>query len=169
MQVFLPYESFVQTAQCLDRARLGSQRREALLAIDTSIRVNLVEDNGKRVGWANHPTRLMWADHLWLLCEYGKVICDEWLRRGYVDSTKTLFEQRQLMFDPKPYPSWLGNESFHQSHRSNLIRKGEERLLKTGKSDILDRYRSLWPDTPSDLPYIWPVRKNKPKITFAQA
>lgn len=39
----------------------------------------------------------------------------------------------------------LGNNAFHLSHRSNLIRK------------LPSHYGPLWPNVPDNLPYIWPV------------
>lgn len=46
-------------------------------------------------------------------------------------------------------PPWLGDEDFHRSHRSSLLRKDPE------------HYRPLFPDDPDDLPYVWPVRAGK--------
>lgn len=44
------------------------------------------------------------------------------------------------------YPSWLGDEEFHRSHRSNLLRKNEQ------------HYQQFWPDERNDLEYVWPVQ-----------
>lgn len=44
-----------------------------------------------------------------------------------------------------PKPSFIGDEEFHRSHQSNLIRK------------LPEFYRPLFPGVPDDLPYIWPV------------
>ena len=42
-------------------------------------------------------------------------------------------------------PRWLGDEAFHLSHRSNLVRKDPE------------FYRLRFGDVPDDLPYVWPT------------
>jgi hypothetical protein len=42
-------------------------------------------------------------------------------------------------------PNWIGDEKFHASHRSNLLRKDKEFYGKFG-----------WAE-PDDLPYFWPV------------
>jgi hypothetical protein len=43
-------------------------------------------------------------------------------------------------------PSWFGDEEFHRSHRSNLVRKAPE------------HYAPLFePGLPADLPYVWPT------------
>lgn len=47
MQTFLPYPSFVESAKCLDRQRLGKQRVEVLQLL----KALLVPGSG----WGNHP------------------------------------------------------------------------------------------------------------------
>ncbi len=42
-------------------------------------------------------------------------------------------------------PPWLGDEAFHRSHRSALVRKDPE------------TYAGLFPGVPDDLPYVWPA------------
>jgi len=44
-------------------------------------------------------------------------------------------------------PMFMGNTDFHESHRSNLIRK------------LPAYYRPLWPDVPDNLPYVWPTQR----------
>jgi hypothetical protein len=168
MQTFLPYSSFVKTARCLDWRRLGKQRAEAFQVIDISLKV-LKRDNpedekykdvildGPRIWWENHPARLMWQDHLYTLCEYSIIICDEWKRRGNVDIMKERFiSLRDKYFEDNGRPDWINN-SFCIAHRSNLIRKGRAKLLKKGIADDYLKYKSLWPDISENLPYIWPV------------
>ena len=96
---------------------------------------------------------------MYAICVYGIAMCDEWKRRGYVDNTKPVFEAFLERFTDNGLPEWLGDEDFHVAHRSNLLRKGKEWLLKKGDDSVLKRYRSLWPNIPDDLPYIWPVSK----------
>ena len=43
------------------------------------------------------------------------------------------------------YPKWLGNNKFHRSHKSNLVRKNSEYYSKKFKG------------VPNDLPYVWPA------------
>ena len=43
-------------------------------------------------------------------------------------------------------PSWLFDEAVQLSHRSSLLRKDP------------DHYGPLFPGTPTDLDYVWPVR-----------
>jgi hypothetical protein len=134
MQTFLPYPDFVRTARVLDYRRLGKQRvetKQLILALTQP-----------KYGWKNHPAAKMWVGHVPLLAEYGRVICQEWIDRGYNDSLLPFFSGFD---DVTALPPWLGDESVHASHRSNLLRKDMEFYSQWG-----------WTD-PIDLPYVWPV------------
>ena len=56
MQTFLPYESFEETAKCLDYRRLGKQRIEAYQIIDLLEQENAGIDISF-LPWGNHPAR----------------------------------------------------------------------------------------------------------------
>ena len=145
MQTFLPYDDFAKSALVLDRLRLGKQRVETLQIAKVI--------SGESNGWSNHPAVLMWHGYPEALMCYQTAVCDEWTNRGYVDSCldKTAHilgvppvSQRKLPEDL--LPSWLGNEEFHISHRSNLVRKDAA------------WYQAEFPDVPPNLPYIWPAQ-----------
>lgn len=138
MQTFLPYPSFTASAKVLDMKRLGKQRVECKQII------NALEDPSK--GWQHHPATAMWRDYPAALAVYGMTVCEEWISRGYKDSLLPFFEGRVARSKTWPHmPPWIGDEAFHLSHRSNLLRKMPE------------HYRQFWPDDPDDLPYLWPV------------
>ena len=162
MQTFLPYPDFAQSAKVLDRQRLGKQRVEAYQIVRTLLA-------GEQAGWANHPAVRMWRGHGVALLAYLLAVCDEWTSRGYKDSVKekVLAEvSAKLGMEPEgleanarqdllaghigaPYgglPTWLGDEAFHASHRSNLLRKAPDWYEQFG-----------WTD-PHDLEYVWPVQ-----------
>ena len=139
MQTFLPYENFHDTAAALDWRRLGKQRVEAkqvLLTIDRG-------DEAK--GWRNHPAVNMWRGYEPALAMYGAAICSEWISRGYNDTQLPWFLERVPANKKIILPPWLGDEDFHMSHRSNLLRKD------------YDYYSQIWPDVPADLEYVWPI------------
>lgn len=137
MQTFLPYRSYEESARCLDRQRLGKQRIEAMLILHI-----LRGDGWQR--WRNHPAVRMWRGHEAELVRYGVAMCDEWIRRGYRDSTRERLLALMPAVDNGP-PEWLGYERLHSSHRSNLLRKD------------FDYYRRFgWKESP-DQPYYWPV------------
>ena len=146
MQTFLPYNCFFRSAKSLDMKRLGKQRVEVLQILNC-----LLDPHSKR-GWKNHPAVKMWKHHEGALANYGGVICQEWITRGYKDTcldkiynvfyNNTTFEERAHKFLK---PAWYGDTRIHVSHQSNLLRKDPT------------YYGSQFNDVPSDLPYFWPV------------
>ena len=141
MQTFLPYKSFEKSAKCLDYRRLGKQRVEAW-----QIYQALTKEN---YGWKNHPIVKMWKGYELSLLFYGAIICEEWRNRKYKDNMLYRFVQEltklQLLGLKRKYPSWIGDVDFHDSHKSNLLRKDKE---------FYSRYN--W-NVPDNLPYIWRV------------
>jgi len=146
MQTFLPYADFQKSAKCLDYRRLGKQRVEAKQII------NLLEqyDNGKdisKLGWGNHPAVNMWKGHTYLLMAYYNEILDEWIRRGYKNNMKHY--EIPILDDwlgsnvTYEQPSWRFRKDFHDSHKSNLLRKDKEYYGKFN-----------W-GVPDNLPYVW--------------
>jgi hypothetical protein len=133
MQTFLPYPSFEQSAKCLDYRRLGKQRVEA--------RQLIAAIEGKTKGWRNHPAAIMWRDYKNALIEYSNIMITEWINRGY-NNTMKIIEVENII-----YPYWFGDNEFHASHRSNLLRKDKKWYCKFD-----------WKEN-DDLPYIWPKQK----------
>lgn len=141
MQTFLPYPSFAKSVQVLDQKRLGKQRVETLQIMSALLTGS---------GWVNHPATVMWRNYEWALLHYQKATFREWsLIRGYKD---TCFQKTMLLYfqyappcEDNVAPCWFGNEHFHRSHQSNLIRKNPE------------YYGPLFPGVPDNLPYIWPI------------
>lgn len=139
MQTFLPFESFERSAEVLDNRRLGKQRVEALQIL----RALTVPG----YGWQRHPAVAMWRGFQSALFEYGLAVCWEWKRRGFQDTCGAKMVEIMREIDaPNIPPFWLGNEAFHLSHRSNLIRKDPA------------FYRPVFGEgVPDDLPYVWPA------------
>lgn len=131
MQTFLAYPDFAASAQVLDTKRLGKQRVEAWQLIRAI--------TGQTKGWRNHPAAVMWRQYVPALNEYGAVMCEEWIRRGYNDTMLERFERHP----DADMPYWFGREEFHRSHQSNLLRKN------------LEYYSEFFPEVPSDLEYVW--------------
>ena len=138
MQTFLPYPDFKASAKSLDYKRLGKQRVETLQILKALA--------GESKGWTNHPATRMWRNHeLWLI-EYGLTICREWIDRGYNDTcAPKIANYRNKFSDSFTRPPWLGNENFHLSHQSNLVKK------------FPAYYKKLFPQVPGTLDYVWPV------------
>ncbi|QNN52063.1 MSMEG_6728 family protein [Nocardioides mesophilus] len=148
MQTFLPYPDFERSARSLDDKRLGKQRVEGIQVLRGLVRPGY--------GWRHHPAVLMWKGHEEALVRYALTCCEVWVGRGFADTcattlvtdlreagTSTVRSQPELR-EAAALPVWLGDEAFHRSHRSALLRKDPE------------HYRSLFSDVPDDLPYVWP-------------
>lgn len=149
MQTFLPVKSFVNSMEYLDQKRLGKQRVEAAQILEILLNQPILPNNLKSITpfnpslsiWARHPAILMWKGHeewlkLYLACAIG-----EWRSRGYVNNIVVPSYDAKSQ-DP---PAWLGYEPFHQSHRSNLLRKQPS------------HYSKFWSSENRDLPYFWPT------------
>jgi hypothetical protein len=132
VNTFLPFPDFVESAKALDYRRLGKQRVEAWQILQAL--------RGETKGWTNHPATKMWRGHEKLLCEYGIAICKEWIARGYKDTMLDRFVAVHALLPDCEMPVWLGSDSFHASHQSNLNRKDR------------DHYNFNVED---DLPYLW--------------
>jgi len=140
MQTFLPYPEFTESARVLDYKRLGKQRVECLQILKT------LQYGSK---WSHHPAVLMWKGYELVLIRYGIEICKEWINRSYKDSCLSQIQDFEWYYQHQTFKftPWLGNEDFHRSHRSNLLRKYPE------------HYRQFWPDEPDNLPYFWPTKE----------
>lgn len=153
MQTFLPHPDFEASARALDTKRLGKQRVETIQVVRGLVRPGY--------GWANHPAVLMWKGFEEALGRYGFVCCAVWTELGFADTCAAtiaadLAEAGVTEVRTQPelaaagrLPPWLGDEEFHRSHRSSLLRKDP------------DHYGPLFGDVPDDLPYVWPVRSPK--------
>jgi len=148
MQTFLPFADFEMSARSLDTKRLGKQRVECIQVVRGLVRPGF--------GWRHHPAVKMWRGHEEALGRYGLTCCDVWLERGFVDTCAatiaadlaaagvTKLRSQADLAAAGALPPWLGDEDFHRSHRSLLLRKD------------LDGYRDRFPDVPDDLDYVWP-------------
>ncbi|MBO8189290.1 MSMEG_6728 family protein [Streptomyces spirodelae] len=150
MQTFLPFADFRSSAMVLDRRRLGKQRVEALQVL-----------RGLTVpgyGWRHHPAVRMWTGYEEALVRYGLEVCNLWREQGHQDRCAPTLVSDLRVFRPGTsvrhqaqlaaageLPPWLGDDAFHRSHRSALVRKDP------------DIYAPLFPDVPNDLPYVWPT------------
>ena len=119
MQTFLPYKSFTKTFKTLDYRRLGKQRVEAMQIL------NVLLERTNTKGWRNHPIVRMWEGYEPALQLYHNLCITEWINQGYNNNMKM-----EDITEPIIYPHWLGDKSFHSSHRANLLRKDYEYYSK---------------------------------------
>jgi hypothetical protein len=147
---FAPCADFEKSLRTLDTRRLGKQRVEVIQIV----RALTVPG----YAWSSHPAVLMWKGYEEALGRYGLTACAIWTERGFGDSCATT-----IIADLRAYgvtgireyaelaaagalPSWLFDEAVLVSHRSSLLRKDPE------------HYGPLFPGTPTDIDYVWPVR-----------
>lgn len=150
MQTFLPYPSFSESARVLDYRRLGKQRvecKQLLSALGHEVhhgQLRLIMGE-RKAGWSNHPASKMWRGYEQALAVYQTSMIYEWIKRGYNNTMEFLSDDVGNAPRNAPSPPWLGNEAFHASHRSNLLRKDPVFYGKHG-----------WAEE-NDLEYIWPT------------
>jgi len=135
MQTFLPYPSF-DSVRLLDMKRLGKQRVEAKQILKAL-------SSGPGAAWYNHPAVQMWKGYEMALCCYLNSCIRWWIGKGYKN---TMLSVNLQGFSVK-LPPWFGNDRFHESHRSNLMRKNPE------------YYSQFDWGEPDNLPYFWPTKE----------
>lgn len=150
VNTFLPYPDYRRSAVCLDWRRLGKQRVECLQM------VNCIANNLKP--WSNHPCTRMWRPYVQALIEYGVVVCDVWIGRGYNDTCRDkllAFRSGEVITPP-----WLGSPKLHASHRGNLTRKDPAHYSQYWSDAPMDTTQYFWPDPK----YFWPDHEPHPMV-----
>jgi hypothetical protein len=121
VQTFLPFNAdFNSTAKVLDNKRLGKQRVENLQILKVNSRIAAGEEN---VAWRNHPAVKMWRGHSQGLFEYHNAIVNEWLRRGYSDTTLDKAIHFVDFSDDPELPLWLFDPRIGITHQFSLWQK----------------------------------------------
>lgn len=137
MQTFLPYPDLKQSLKVLDNKRLGKQRVEAYQIISAITKRPKLNGEPYK-GWVNHPCTVMWKNHLNLLKQYYNLCVEEWVDRGFVNNM-----EKETINGHITHPEWFGVKIFHDSHKSNLLKK-----------DFAHYSKFEW-GTNINLPYIW--------------
>ncbi|OBF37698.1 cytoplasmic protein [Mycobacterium sp. ACS1612] len=157
MQTFLPYAEFAATARVLDKRRLGKQRVETIQVVRALTVAGY--------GWRHHPAAAMWAGYEEALVSYGLDICAVWCELGNADTCATTLladltrgtgvaepRAQAALAAAGELPPWLGDQNFHRSHQSALLRKDPA------------YYQPVFGDVPDDLPYVWPASDRPRRI-----
>lgn len=129
MQTFLPYPDFIKSAKALDYKRLNKQRSECKQMLDAIFNGN---------NWKYHPAVIMWKGYEFALCKYMNVIINEWINRNYKNNMLV------PIVNDIDLPPWFGDDRFHSSHRSNLLRKDYKWYSQFNWNE--DKYQDyFWP------------------------
>lgn len=118
MQTFLPYASFQESLESLDKGRLFKQCVEG-----NQILTSLLQGGG----WKNHPAVKAWKSHELALMLYVSKAIEIAENRGVKpDKTKDNFARLSAGcdFSNPELPSWISREDIHASHRGRLLCKG---------------------------------------------
>lgn len=148
MQTFAPYKNCRESAKCLDKKRAWKQVVEAKQILATNgIKVPKRDGGYMKASYVNHPIHNIWKNHLEALMHYHDVFLEECIfNHGINTTSKFMYElgyyenknQNEIEF-----PKLFGYKPFHDSHKSNLLRKNPE---------FYGKYN--W-NVSDDLEYIW--------------
>lgn len=151
MQTFLPYQSFEQSAEVLDKKRCWKQVVEAKQILCV-LRFEGCPDDWKQTksylkqGWKHHVAVRMWEGYEHVLAYYYNCMLDH-CKKVHKINTDLPF----LQYESAAYPWWMSNPNFYRAMRSRLIEKDQ------------DFYLPKFPDDNgfNDGKYIWPVNESK--------
>ena len=138
MQTFLPYPDFKKSLESLDNKRLGKQRVETyqlIAGLEGRLTLTGKAYSKSRI---NHPISQMFRNNIPALKQYLNDSIDVWVARGKNNTMK-----KEVITEEIVMPVWFGDETFHKSHRANLLRKDASYYGAHG-----------WTDN-SELPYRW--------------
>ena len=106
---------------------------------------NVLTGKTKSKAWQNHPAVKMWKGYEKALDCYHNTAIHVWKKRGYKNTMKLIPVSDVTSAE---MPPWMGNDKFHLSHMSNLLRKDPIHYREFSGYGI-----------PNDLPYIWPTKE----------
>lgn len=133
MQTFLPYPNMKKSLKSLDNQRLGKQRVEAFQIL------NILLERTDKKGWKNHPAVKMWRSYENALKLYYNKAIKLWISKGYKNTMKLEEIKGNIIL-----PKWFGNKNFHDSHKSNLLRKDKKYYFKFSR-EVSDNLEYVWP------------------------
>jgi hypothetical protein len=140
MQTFVPLPNYIESMRCLDKSRLGNQVwLEGMILL--------------KGGWPNHPASKMWRGHEYHLGLYlldGCKVLEE-RSKAYPTVIQRIQEAMFKFKDTGP-PTWLGNDTFHASHRKALLFKNYNWYKQFCWKESPDI-----PDQHGKLHYFWPT------------
>ena len=126
MNSFVCESSFQDTTSALDMRRLGKQRIECWQMLMALL--------GQSTAYANHPATRAWSGYEYSLASFAIACHDEWISRGYKDTTRDRVVQLRTLLSNTGDPWWVTNDRYLNTIRGVLIGKMPE------------YYGPLWPD-----------------------
>lgn len=137
---FLPFPSFSDSAEVLDKQRCWKQVVEAAQILNTL--------DGRSNAWKNHPAVKMWEGHEKSLIMYFNEFLEVVKVKHQVRTNYTILDPFNGRGLGSPvHPWWLGNPDFHRAMRARLIEKKPEFYLPLFPNDKgFNHGKYLWPD-----------------------
>lgn len=147
MITYLPFPDLIKSAEALDDRRLNKVRSDIVSILKAC--TEPPPEDGKE-----HTAIKMWRGNEEFLIRYGMVVCSEWASRGNADNTLAKIMKFKSDFTGETVPpEWWEDEAFHKSHQSQLLRLQPS------------HYGEMFPETPDDLPIVWPRSPAKTRQT----
>lgn len=162
VNTFLPFSDFQLSAKCLDMKRLGNQRSEARLIIQTLEREAAEKEEEEdtegqlkefKKSWIHHPACQMWRGYVDALKWYYNEMVLEWIHRGYRNTMVLYFLPPQG--DIK-LPWFFGWEPFHLTHQASLLRKSPRHYRDKFLTDEFKTLSPIVERLAKTTGYIWP-------------
>lgn len=115
MNTFVCEPTFAASARSLDWRRLGRQRGEVWQMLQALL--------GVSAGWSRHPAVQAWRGREKALAEFGLACHDEWLARGYRDTTRPRLAELAASLPDTGAPWWVGDPAYLAHVRGILVSK----------------------------------------------
>lgn len=117
IEIYLPYEDFQKSLECMDVRTLGNQRIESFQLIKT-----LVWDEPKTS--YSSPVEELWKNHTIALVKYYNMSVDLWKEKGF----KNTFPKITNFKFPEEIslPECIGNSNFHRAYQIQLLKENRK-------------------------------------------
>lgn len=173
MQIFAPYPSFIDISNCLDPKRLNKQKIEIWQILkcleigpyqckvckryiddDFEIKKTCLNDKDCieiKTPWYNHPATQAVKNYELFFIDYALEIADSCLKLGYKDTLIPKIQAFKEIFKGEYKKPWYwGDNRFHDSHKSNLLRKNKEYYGKFNWK-VAENLEYWWPNKHLDF------------------
>ncbi len=137
MQTFLPYPSFEESANVLDKKRCWKQ------VVETAQIISILTDHVPQSRtWFNHPAVQMWVGYTSALKYYFNCFLEVCLLKHKINTKYEMFDIPEKI----KFPWWIKRKKFYRAMRARLIEKDEAFYLPLFPHDKgFNDGRYLWP------------------------
>ena len=141
--ILIPFADFNKCAKCFDSRTLTRQCIAILRLLRHYYKNRFYDYHRSRHNLSQEEINSdasLWRNYQQILVEYGMVLAQERLNRGFNDAF--LLHIAAFKTDIPSYrPKWLGWELLHQSHRSALLVISERQVIQNGIKIIKQSFK----------------------------